>query len=140
MDNETIRSGIIKIRTDLGYSQQRMADELGMSRSTYVNIEKGLTHFVNENLHRIAALGDISTEELVLGYKPVSQEELASVKQENERYVNGRDSVVRGYKEEISSLKDRVSDLDALVRSLQDTVATQKEMMAMYKKMLNFEA
>ncbi|MBR5384757.1 MAG: helix-turn-helix transcriptional regulator [Bacteroidales bacterium] len=140
MDNETIKSGIIKIRTGLGYSQQRMAEELGMSRSTYVNIEKGQTQFVNENLSRIAELGDISTEELVLGYKPVSQEELSSLKQENERYASGRESIVRGYQEEISSLKERVSDLEALVRSLQDTVAAQKEMMAMYKKMRNFEA
>ncbi len=36
-----MRNGVLDRRRDAGWSQQRLADELGVSRQTVISIEKG---------------------------------------------------------------------------------------------------
>ena len=71
MNNDSIKENIIRKRTEEGISQEEMARRLDVSRNTYRSIEKGQTNIISRRLDEIAALLNVSVEELVLGYKPI---------------------------------------------------------------------
>ena len=74
MDNTSIKQNICNARKSRKFTQEEMAYKMGMSLTAYRDLEKGETSIVNTNLQKIANLLDTSTEELVLGYRPVQME------------------------------------------------------------------
>ena len=72
MDNARIKENIIRIRNEKGFSQDEMANLLGISRNSYRSIEKGSTNVISRRLGEIAHLLGVSEEELALGYQPGS--------------------------------------------------------------------
>ena len=124
MDNTSIKKNIRTRRKARRYTQEEMADKMGMSLTAYRDLEKGETSIVNTNLLKIAMLLDTTSEELVLGYRPVQMEgpDLEDVREE--------------YSGRVAVLERRIADLEKLVQSLEETIATKNEIITMLKKSL----
>ncbi len=60
---DTIR----RIRLQRGYSQDEMADLMGVERSTYSNFETGKTKLFSKSMSRFAEVLGITEEEIILG-------------------------------------------------------------------------
>ncbi len=122
MDNSTIKDNIRKIRKARKLTQEEMAGMLDISLTAYRDLEKGGTNIVNANIMKMADLLETSTEELVLGYRPV-QEGGSRIEDVRAEY-GGR----------ISVMEKRIDDLEKLVRSLEETIETKNEIITMLKK------
>ncbi len=122
MDNSTIKDNIRKIRKARKLTQEQMALSMDISLTAYRDLEKGRTSIVNDNLVKIADLLDTSTEELVLGYRPIQAED---------RKI---EEVQAEYGGQIVVLRRRVADLEKLVESLEETIKTKNEIISMLKK------
>lgn len=125
MDNTSIKQNIRNIRKSRKYTQEEMADRMGMSLTAYRDLEKGDTSIVNANLQKIAMLLDTTTEELVLGYRPVQME------------GPGLEDIRDEYIGRVSVLEKRIADLEKLVSSLEETISTKNEIITMLKKSLD---
>ena len=127
MDNTSIKQNIRNIRKSRKLTQEEMAFRLGMSLTAYRDLEKGETSIVNTHLLKIAELLDTTTEELVLGYRPLQMEGpgVADLKEE----YGGR----------VNILEKRIHDLEKLVNSLEETISTKNEIISMLKKSLGRE-
>lgn len=124
MDNNSIKDNIRRIRKSRRMTQEEMAHRLGISLTAYRDLERGNTSVVNGNVMRIADLLDTTTEEIVLGYRPVQmhRDVLEDVKEE--------------YNAQVRNLERRVRDLEQLAESLQETIKSKNEIILMLKKAL----
>lgn len=122
MDNSSIKDNIRRIRKARKLTQEEMAGRLDISLTAYRDLEKGSTNLMNSNVIRIAELLDTSTEELMLGYRPVQTpgKLLEDVRSE----YGGR----------IETMERRIADLEKLVDSLEETIRTKNEIIAMLRK------
>ena len=100
---------------------------MGISLTAYRDLEKGETSIVNANLLKVAELLDTSSEELVLGYRPIQME------------GPGLEDVREEYLERMSVLEKRIIDLEKLIGSLEETITTKNEIITMLKKSLGEE-
>ena len=107
------------------FTQEEMADRLGISLTAYRDLEKGGTSVVHGNVIKMAELLETSTEEIVLGYRP-SQMENGTLEDVRAKYGN-----------QICTLEQRVGDLEKLVCSLEGQVASKDEIIKMLKKRLD---
>jgi transcriptional regulator with XRE-family HTH domain len=127
MDNSTIKDNIRRMRKASRLTQEEMANKLDISLTAYRDLEKGSTNIVNANVMKIAQLLDTSTEELVLGYRPVQTP--AKLLEDMRSEYGGR----------ISAMQRRITDLEKLVESLQETINTKNEIITMLKNRLDEE-
>ena len=124
MDNSTIKDNIRRMRKASRLTQEEMANKLDISLTAYRDLEKGSTNIVNANVMKIAQLLDTSTEELVLGYRPVQTP--AKLLEDMRSEYGGR----------ISSMQRRITDLEKLVETLEETINTKNEIITMLKNRL----
>ena len=124
MDNSTIKDNIRRMRKASRLTQEEMANKLDISLTAYRDLEKGSTNIVNANVMKIAQLLDTSTEELVLGYRPVQTP------------VKLLEDMRSEYGGRISAMQRRITDLEKLVESLQETINTKNEIIIMLKNRL----
>ena len=127
MDNSTIKDNIRRMRRASKLTQEEMAHKLDISLTAYRDLEKGSTNIVNANVMKIAQLLDTSTEELVLGYRPVQTP------------VKLLEDMRSEYGGRISTMQRRITDLEKLVESLQETINTKNEIITMLKKSLDMD-
>jgi transcriptional regulator with XRE-family HTH domain len=127
MDNTSIKQNIRNIRKSRKLTQEEMAYRMGISLTAYRDLEKGETSIVNTNLHKVAELLDTSSEELVLGYRPIQME------------GPGLEDVREEYLERMNVLEKRITDLEKLIGSLEETISTKNEIITMLKKSLGEE-
>ena len=122
MDNTSIKDNIRRTRKEHGLTQEEMAHKLGISLTAYRDLEKGNTNIVNCNVIRLAHLLDTSTEELVLGYRPVRipEENLREMKEE--------------YAGRIAELEKEVEYLRKLVKSQEEIIETKNQIIEMLRK------
>ena len=122
MDNTSIKDNIRRIRKEHGLTQEEMAHRLGISLTAYRDLEKGNTNIVNCNVIRLAHLLNTSTEELVLGYRPVRipEENLREMKEE--------------YAGRIAELEKEVEYLRKLVKSQEEIIETKNQIIEMLRK------
>ncbi len=125
MDNSTIKDNIRRIRKSRRLTQEEMAHMMNISLTAYRDLEKGRTSIVNEHVVRIAELLEVSTEEIVLGYRPVQ--------------ATGRkiEDVQAEYGEKLTTLQQRTEDLEELVKSLKESLESKNEIITMLKKALD---
>ncbi|MBO5471881.1 MAG: helix-turn-helix transcriptional regulator [Bacteroidales bacterium] len=121
MDNNSIKENISSIRKKKGLTQEEMAHSLGISLTAYRDLEKGATSIINGNIYKIARLTGVTTEELVLGYRPEQSE-------------GNIEDVRSEYGSKVENLMTRISDLEKIVASLEETVESKNEIIAMLKK------
>lgn len=127
MDNTSIKQNIRNIRKSRKLTQEEMAYRMGISLTAYRDLEKGETSIVNANLLKVAELLETSSEELVLGYRPIQME------------GPGLEDVREEYLERMTILEKRISDLEKLIGSLEETISTKNEIITMLKKSLGEE-
>lgn len=122
MDNTSIKENIRKIRKQRKMTQEDMAHLLGISVTAYRDLERGNTSIMNAHLLKIAELLETSTEELVLGYRPVQMpgKKLEEMKAE--------------YSEKIVALETEIDYLRKLVKSLEDTIAAKNQIIEILQK------
>ena len=122
MDNTSIKENIRKIRKERKMTQEEMADMLGISITAYRDLERGSTSIMNGNVLRMAELLQTSTEELVLGYRPIQMpgKKLEEIQAE--------------YSERIDELEKENEFLKKLVKSLEETIATKTQIIEMLQK------
>lgn len=122
MDNTSIKENIRKFRKQRRMTQEDMAHLLGISVTAYRDLERGNTSIMNAHVLRIAELLETSTEELVLGYRPVQMpgKKLEEMQAE--------------YAEKITALEKENDYLKKLVKSLEDTIAAKTQIIEMLQK------
>ena len=125
MDNSTIKDNIRKRRKERKLTQEEMADRLDISLTAYRDLEKGHTNIVNANVIRIAELLETSTEELVLGYRPVQAPGKLLEDMRSE------------YGNRMSVMERRIADLEKLVASLEETSRSKNEIITMLRNSLD---
>ena len=121
MDNNSIKDNIRRFRKRKGWTQEYMADRLGISLTAYRDLERGSTSIVNNHIYKIAEIMETSTEELVLGFRPEPSDH--SIEDVRVEYGN-----------KVETLQTRISDLEKIVASLEATVESKNEIIAMLKK------
>ena len=114
----------MKIRKAKKITQENMALSLGISLTAYRDFERGKTSVMNANVLKIASLLDVTTEELVLGYRP------------NPAKAKALEETMKEYAGKIQEQEQRISDLEKLVDSLQEAVSSKNEIIKMLKKSL----
>ena len=124
MDNISIKDNIRKIRKERQLTQEDLAHRLGISVTAYRDLEKGDTNIVNGNVLRLAELLETSTEEIVLGYRPVQMQ--GKKLEESQEEYNGR----------VADLEREVEYLRKLVKSHEETIATKNQLINMLEKRL----
>lgn len=122
MDNTSIKENIRKIRKERRMTQEEMADMLGISITAYRDLERGSTSIMNGNVLRLAELLNTSTEEIVLGYRPIQMpgKKLEEMQAE--------------YSARIENLEKENEYLRKLVKSLEETIATKTQIIEMLQK------
>lgn len=122
MDNTSIKENIRKIRKERRMTQEEMAHMLGISITAYRDLERGNTSIMNTHVLRIAELLNTSTEEIVLGYRPVQMpgKKLEEIRTE--------------YSERVAALEKEIEYLRKLVDSLEETIATKTQIIEMLRK------
>ena len=122
MDNTSIKENIRRIRKERRMTQEEMADMLGISITAYRDLERGSTSIMNGNVLRLAELLNTSTEEIVLGYRPI---QLPGKKLEE---------MQAEYSARIENLEKENEYLRKLVKSLEETIATKTQIIEMLQK------
>ena len=122
MDDSSIKENIKKLRKERKMTQEAIANQLGISTNAYGEIERGSTSIMNAHVLRIAKLLDTSTEELVLGYRPIQ--------------IPGKklEEMQAEYSERIDALEKEIEYLRKLVKSLEETIATKTQIIEMLQK------
>lgn len=133
MDNNSVKKNITALRKSLGFTQQEMAEKLGISRNAYRRIESGETALVNDYLMDIAAILGKTPDELLLGYMPDENAGriLDELRVEYSRRGAEKESE---YRAEIDVLNRTVLSLENRISLLEDLVKTKDEIIAMLKK------
>jgi transcriptional regulator with XRE-family HTH domain len=124
MDNSSIKENIRKTRKSRKITQEDMAEKLDISLTAYRDLEKGSTSILNANIIRMAEVLETSTEELVLGYRPVHSP--AKLLEDIRSEYGGK----------ISIMERRIADLEKLVDSLEETIRTKNEIITMLRNLL----
>ena len=122
MDNTSIKENIRKIRKERKLTQEDMAHLLGISVTAYRDLERGNTSIMNAHVLRIAELLETSTEEVVLGYRPVQ--------------VPGKrlEEMQAEYSDKIDALETEIEYLRKLVKSLEEALAAKNQVIEMLQK------
>ena len=74
--SKLIRSSIKKVREEHRLNQDEVATAVGISSSAYRKIECGCRNLTLDNAIRLAEFYQMSMDELLLGKKPSSEQEL----------------------------------------------------------------
>ena len=122
MDNTSIKENIRKIRKQHKMTQEDMAHLLGISVTAYRDLERGNTSIMNAHVLKIAELLETSTEEVVLGYRPVQ--------------VPGKrlEEIQAEYSDKINALETEIEYLRKLVKSLEEALAAKNQVIEMLQK------
>ena len=122
MDNTSIKENIRKFRKERKMTQEEMAHLLGISVTAYRDLERGNTSIMNAHVLRIAELLETSTEELVLGYRPVQMPGKKLEEMQTE------------YSEKIAALETEIEYLRKLVKTLEEAVTAKNQVIEMLQK------
>ena len=122
MDNTSIKENIRKFRKERKMTQEEMAHLLGISVTAYRDLERGNTSIMNAHVLKIAELLETSTEEIVLGYRPVQMpgKKLEEMQAE--------------YSEKIAALETEIEYLRKLVKTLEEAVTAKNHVIEMLQK------
>ena len=115
MDNNSIKENIRRIRKTRKFTQEDMAHKLGISLTAYRDLERGGTAIMNSNIDKIAEHLDTSSEEIVLGYRPIQ--------------MNGKklEDITGTYTNRIAILEMHISSLEKLLKSQEEIIRSKDE-------------
>lgn len=120
MTSESIKEIIRRKREEKRFTQHEMAEKLGISRTSYRNIEEGSTRLFCDKLQDIAEILETSIEELLTGQN-TSDISGQLLKEEN----NCREklkTLTDYYEERIRNLNETLSIKDNAIRTQNDII------------------
>ncbi len=125
MDKKHFKENICRIRNSMNLTQAEMAEKLGISRQSYINLEHGKTLLVSKQLTRLSKLSGIPEEKLLFGY---CRSELESEGLREIEVYKQRLSVMKeSYDGKVSILEEKISVLSELHESEKKHLDTQKK-------------
>jgi DNA-binding XRE family transcriptional regulator len=110
-----------RAREQAGYSQAKLADEIGIGRTTYVALESGRTRLFSKHVGKIAACLGLSIEELLCG---CTEKELLSERASMDEW---KKTVVDDYERQLAELRDKLEATRQLNDALQANVHSLTE-------------
>ena len=116
MNVKHIRENIIARRNKLGYSQEYVAELLGISTNSYSKIENGHTAIISKRLFAIADALKITPMELVIGETITLEEHNQICKEIEEKHSK-----------ELSYYKQHIEDNALLIKTLQEVAEYRKQ-------------
>lgn len=134
MDEKSIIDNLERMRSDRGFTQNEVAEKIGISRNTYVNLISGRTKVISEHLQPLSLLFGVELEELLLGYKPIKSTELKL--QGYNEFEELRLALVNKYEDELSAMKEKIKEKDETIGDLRNHIKTLQEINSMQKRQL----
>ena len=116
---DELHTRIRRAREQAGLSQEKMAEELGVGRTTYVNFETGRSRLFSSLLDRMAARLGKSVEEILFGERPDEQ-----LLRDEAALEEWRSSLVAEYEGRISALQEKVDALARVIDAQDTTIRT----------------
>jgi len=110
-----------RAREQAGLSQAKLADEIGIGRTTYVALEAGRTRLYSKHVDKIAARLGLTPEELLCG---TSEEHMLRDQISIEEW---KKSVVDNYERHINELQEKLDAAHKLNDALQGSVNSLTE-------------
>jgi len=123
MDEKTVKKTLYQLRKESKYSQQKIADLLGISRNAYRSLEAGETRIVNENIDKLAEITGKTPEEILLGYKPI-QDVKGEITRVRERFAQQADAERSQHEARVAALEQEISHQQDLINSLKKTITS----------------
>lgn len=121
MDKVTVSDNIKSVRLKLGLTINQMAEHLGMTRQSYSKLEKGNINYFSPHIEEVARLGNVSPEELVLGYEP-HPEPTRLLGETREAFDRQRKSLIDEYEERINLLNQEIAYLKQIIENDKETI------------------
>lgn len=121
MDKATVSDNIKSIRLKLGLTMIQMAESLGMTRQSYAKLERGSVNYFSPHIEEIARMGNVSTEELVLGYEP-NPEPARELGEAKELFQKQKQNLVNRYEDTIMQMRKEIDYLKLLCEAQKQTV------------------
>lgn len=121
--NNQIENNIRRFRELKGYSQEYMAQELGISQSSYAKIENGSTKITIDRLQQIAEILDIEVSSLISSSKqPIFN-------QKNEKGAYGNGYVENLHVENKEMTEKLLAEKDKLILKLEKDIEFLKKLL-----------
>ena len=131
MDRD-IKQHISNKRKELSLTQKDVAQKIGISLKSYRALETGKTQILNKKISKIAESLGTSPVELVLGYKP-SSENKNQLEELEANYKNNLDDIKKMYEEQISRLEDKINDLYQIIEQQKELILTKDQIINFLK-------
>ncbi|MBR5857196.1 MAG: helix-turn-helix transcriptional regulator [Bacteroidales bacterium] len=116
MNTQQIRANIIARRNELGYSQEYVAELLGISINSYSKIENGPTSIISKRLSDIASVLRTTVRELLMG-------EIMTVEEHNQICKE----IEEKHSAEILYYKQHFNNNILLIKTLQEVAEYRKQ-------------
>lgn len=121
--NNSIGENIRKHREFKGYSQEYMAQELGINQSSYAKIEKESTKLTVDRLQRISEVLEVEVSTLLNS----SKQPIFNQTNENGSYANGY--IENLYIENKEITEKLLQSKDELIKKLEEQVSFMKKLL-----------
>ena len=107
LELDVIHTRIREAREKTGLSQEAMAAQIGVGRTTYINFETGRTKLYCRSLLRMAKFLDIPEEELLFGPRPDE-----GLLRDQLTLDNWKKQVVDDYENRLAALREQLDAAD----------------------------
>lgn len=134
MDNESIKTNILRFRHQAGLTIAQTAAAMDISEASYKKIEKGATRIIYRYMDRLAAALGVTPEQILLGYEP------ADPRSEGILGEGGREHYLHtlsdNYEQRLREKDEIIAGKDALIADKDRTIKDLREYIDM-QKLLN---
>ena len=120
-------NNLVRARVKAGFTQEQLAEHLGVSRSVIVSLEGGRTNLFNKNISGIARILSMTEEELLFGVSAETLLHDEMTRSEREK------AIIADYERRISEL---LAENDKL-RNENETIRNEKEIYKELSETLN---
>lgn len=133
MNPESISLNLRRVRESLGLSITRMAQELGITRVAYNNLEKGKTRTVSPMIYRIADYSGLPPEEVLLGRHALDDggQFLNDIR---EKYTGRMNAMVREYEDRLETMRGIIKEKENTIKAQDATIHVLQSMVAYLQK------
>lgn len=121
MPIDKTHTNIRRLREEKGLSQTRMAEELGIGRTTYINFETGKVNLYGKTFTKFADYLGTSEEDILASGRD------DSLLEERRNYEEKRQALIREYEDRIEALGDKLKAALDLVKAQEQTIRTLSE-------------
>lgn len=122
-----ISKKIKQLRNERGLTQEQCGNEIGISGNAFRDIEAGKTKLISKRLFQIAEFFKISPEEIVLGFDPLTEDEIIKLKEierDFDRKIKDLKTLhqieIATKDEEIGTLKVKLGSKDKIIGVLKE--------------------